>query len=82
MISKFQLQGIASYQALVMLETDKKLNIVYGLNGTGKSTLSNYLYDTSGAGYANCSTDISNDEAVLVYYQRSIQDHFFEADSL
>lgn len=82
MISKIGMQGVASYQSLVTLETDKKVNIVYGLNGTGKSTLSNYLYDPSGAGYENCSIDIGSDETVLVYNQRFIQDHFFEADSL
>lgn len=82
MISKIEMQGVASYQSLVTLETDKKVNIVYGLNGTGKSTLSNYLYNPSGTGYENCSIDIGSDETVLVYNQKFIQDHFFEADSL
>ena len=82
MISKIGMQGVASYQNLVTLETDKKVNIVYGLNGTGKSTLSNYLYNPSGTGYENCSIDIGSEETVLVYNQRFIQDHFFEADSL
>ena len=82
MISKIRIQGVASYQSLVTLETDKKVNIVYGLNGTGKSTLSNYLYDPSSAGYENCSIDVGSDETILVYNQRFIQDHFFEADSL
>ena len=50
MISKIGMQGVASYQSLVTLETDKKVNIVYGLNGTGKSTLSNFLYNPSDTG--------------------------------
>ncbi|OOE78886.1 hypothetical protein BZG25_11270 [Salinivibrio sp. ML198] len=82
MISKIGMQEVASYQNLVTLETDKKVNIVYGLNGTGKSTLSNYLYDRSGAGYENCTIDIGSNETVLVYNQQFIQDHFFEADNL
>jgi len=82
MISKIQIQGVASYQNLVTLETDKKVNIVYGLNGTGKSTLSNYLYDKSEASYENCSINIGADETILVYNQRFIHEHFFEADSL
>lgn len=82
MISKIQMQGVASFQSLVTLETDKKVNIVYGLNGTGKSTLSNFLYEPSGAGYENCSVDIGSDETVLVYNQRFIQDNFYEADNL
>lgn len=82
MISKIQIQGVASFQSLVTLETDRKVNIVYGLNGTGKSTLSNYLYDTSKVGYENCSINVGVDETILVYNQRFIQEHFFEADSL
>ncbi|MCP1313701.1 MULTISPECIES: AAA family ATPase [unclassified Halomonas] len=82
MISEIRIQGVASYQSLVTLETDKKVNIIYGLNGTGKSTLSNYLYDPLSAGYESCSIDIGSDESILVYNQRFIQDHFFEADSL
>lgn len=82
MISRICIQGVASYQSLVTLETDKKVNIIYGLNGTGKSTLSNYLYDLSGDRYGGCSVDIGDDEEVLVYNQRFIQDNFFEADGL
>ena len=82
MLSKIALQGVASYQSLTALETDTKVNIVYGLNGTGKSTLSNFLYNPQAAGYEQCSVDQSADEAVLVYNQQFIQDHFYEADSL
>jgi AAA15 family ATPase/GTPase len=82
MISKIQMQGVASFQSLVTLETDKKVNIIYGLNGTGKSTLSNFLYEQSGSDYTNCSVDIGSDETILVYNQRFIQDNFFEADNL
>ena len=76
------MQGVASFQSLVTLETDKKVNIIYGLNGTGKSTLSNFLYEQSGSDYTNCSVDIGSDETILVYNQRFIQDNFFEADNL
>lgn len=82
MLNKIELQSVASYQSLTTLETDKKVNLIYGLNGTGKSTLSNYLYDPYQPQYASCSIDISSDERLLVYNQKFIQDHFFVKDNL
>lgn len=82
MLTKIKMQGVASYRKPVVLETNKKVNIIYGLNGTGKSTLSNYLYDTSCSKYKDCSTDQNDDDTILVYNQQFIRDHFYEADSL
>lgn len=39
MITKITLNKVASYKLPTVLETDKRLNLIYGLNGTGKSTL-------------------------------------------
>lgn len=44
MITKINLNSVASYKSKTTLETDKKVNLIYGLNGTGKSILSNYLH--------------------------------------
>ena len=43
MITKITLDKIASYKNATALETDKKINLIYGLNGTGKSTFSKFL---------------------------------------
>lgn len=45
------MKNVASYKAEAVLETDKKVNLIYGLNGTGKSTFSGYLYDMTGEQY-------------------------------
>lgn len=45
MISKIVLNVVASYKKEVTLETNKKVNLVYGLNGTGKSAFSELLYE-------------------------------------
>ena len=37
MITKISLNKVASYKKPTVLETDKKVNLIYGLNGTGKS---------------------------------------------
>ena len=83
MISKISLNGVASYKCLTTLETDKKVNLVYGLNGTGKSTLSNFLYKSTESRYKNCSIDgLDGNHEILVYNQTFIHENFFEAESL
>ncbi len=47
MITKIGLNGVASYKSLSTLETDKKVNLIYGLNGTGKSILQRSIRDNN-----------------------------------
>lgn len=82
MITKIIMDKIASYKRQSALETDKKVNLIYGLNGTGKSTISNFLYNKTDAKYANCSIDGANDAEILVYNSAFVRDHFHEADKL
>lgn len=65
MITNIGLNCIASYKNLAALETDKKINLVYRLNGTGKSTLSNFLYDKADTAFSSCSIEGLNDEVLL-----------------
>jgi len=82
MITKIGLNCIASFENLETLETDKKINLIYGLNGTGKSTLSNYLYDKTCTEFSDCTIEGLNDEIILVYNQKFIHDYFYESDNL
>lgn len=82
MITKIVMSKFASYKNPTTLETDKKVNLIYGLNGTGKSTLSNFLYDPESNNYANCIADGASDAEVLVYNSKFVRDHFHEADKL
>ena len=82
MITKISMNNVASYKSLAILETDKKVNLIYGLNGTGKTTLSNYLYDKDNDDYLECSIDGLSSEDILVYNQRFIQDYFYQPDNL
>lgn len=82
MIIKITMNKVASYKLPTVLETDKRINLIYGLNGTGKSTLSNYLYDGLDAKFANCSIDKDADLNILVYNQKFIKDNFHESDKL
>lgn len=76
------MQAVASFREGVSLETDKKVNLVYGLNGTGKSTIAHFLYDPTAPEFSSCYKVPADSEQVLVYSQRFIQDTFYEADSL
>ncbi|WP_282039373.1 AAA family ATPase [Saccharicrinis aurantiacus] len=82
MISKITLNNVASYKKPVDLETDKKINLIYGLNGTGKSTFSNYLYKQNDTNFNSCSIQGLDEEEVAVYNQTFVQDYFYESDSL
>lgn len=82
MISKIEMSKVASFHALTALETDKRINLIYGLNGTGKSTISDFLYKPDEARYAHCRTEFVSQVPVVVYNQSFIHDHFFEEDSL
>ncbi|WKK60357.1 AAA family ATPase [Sphingobacterium sp. BN32] len=83
MITKIILNKVASYKNQTALITDKKVNLIYGLNGTGKSTLSNYLHQRTDDRFKNCSIEgLDDDHEILVYNQTFIQENFFEAENL
>ncbi len=83
MITKINISEIASYKNITSLETDKKVNLIYGLNGTGKSIFSNFLHDRTNNKYSNCSVEgITDEENILVYNKKFIDDNFYESDNL
>ena len=82
MITNIGLDCINSYKRLSALKTDKKINLIYGLNGTGKSTLTNYLYDKDAEDYKSCTIEGLGDDILLVYNQKFIQDTFYEPENL
>ncbi|TYP99238.1 wobble nucleotide-excising tRNase [Tenacibaculum adriaticum] len=83
MITKIDLNKVASYKSQATLETDKALNLIYGLNGTGKSTLSNYLLKRDNEKYKDCSVvGLDENHEILVYNQTFVQENFFESENL
>ncbi len=55
MIGAILMNKIAVYQQKTELSRCRKINLIYGNNGTGKTLLSNYLQDPSQPAYADCS---------------------------
>ncbi|MCG9230531.1 AAA family ATPase [Vibrio diabolicus] len=81
LISQINFESVASYRGKTSLNTDKKVNIIYGLNGSGKSTFSNYFYKPSDEKYHKCShTD--DGSKILVYNQDFIRDNFYTEDTI
>lgn len=83
MITKITMNGVASYKHETSLTTDKPVNLVYGLNGVGKTTLSNYLYERDNLRYQKCSIEgLQADDKILVYNQNFVNDNFYEAQNI
>ncbi len=80
MITKITINNIASFKQEQSLEADKKVNLIYGLNGTGKTTISNYLQDLDNQDFSNCSIQgfNSDNQKILVYNQNFIQKVFYD----
>lgn len=82
MIHEIYIDKIASYKKPVTLSLKNKISLIYGLNGAGKSTISNYLYKSDDAAYSfwKIKKDLASE--ILVYNQLFLDDNFYIADSL
>lgn len=57
MSTKISLNDVACYKTLATPESGKKVNLIYGLNGSGKSTSFDFLYDKSKTCFLNYSVE-------------------------
>ena len=84
---KITLNNVASYKRPVTIEADKDVNLFYGLNGTGKTILSNFLYyyqndKPEEDQFQKCRLEDIDNKELLVYNQKFIQDNFLSQDDL
>lgn len=82
MITEIHMDNVASYRRPVDISISNKVTLAYGLNGSGKSTISNYLYDSKNPKYRHCHIKETSEHEVLVYNQLFLKDYFYEEDSL
>ncbi len=85
MLTEIKLNDIASFKHEACLQTDKPINFVYGLNGTGKSSFTRYLAHRDDPKYAQCSITPAIDsekEEILVYNQDYISEIFVDLEYL
>jgi wobble nucleotide-excising tRNase len=82
MITELNIDGVTSYKSKSTLSPTNKTSLIYGLNGAGKSTISEYLYNPTAPRFAKCSMKISQPCEILVYNQSFLNDYFYEEDNL
>lgn len=84
MINRISILGPACYKQEAILETDKNVNLIYGLNGSGKSTLSEYLRNIEHPNYNRCSISPainSEVEEILVYNEAYVNEIFYSSET-
>ena len=55
----------------------KRVNFIYGANGCGKTTISNYLYDTEESKFEHCKLDWENDPIKTLVYNKEFRTRNF-----
>jgi wobble nucleotide-excising tRNase len=84
MITSIKIKNVATYDSEngVLIDGLKKVNFIYGANGSGKTTISNYILDTSDTNYKDCQIAWDNDEPLTtyVYNKRFREQSFFKGD--
>lgn len=56
----------------------KKVNFFYGANGSGKTTISNFIYEPTNARFLNCQLNWLNDiELKSLVYNKEFRDRNF-----
>lgn len=80
MINKIHIENVATYKLNFPVEFGpKKINFIYGANGTGKSTLAKVLNNELTSSECNIEWDPNSDEE-LVVYNRDFVNKNFQAD--
>lgn len=85
MIEKLTMKNVASYnEEGVCFENLSKINIIYGGNGTGKTTISNYLSDIENLKYKDCECEWNDyhHEKILVYNKKFREDTILNVEEI
>ena len=77
MLSKITINNVASFKRSTTLETDKKVNLLYGLNGVGKSTLSSFLYNPKSSRFSYCTMEGLNNDDTIWYTIKTLLEIIF-----
>ncbi|WP_182056885.1 AAA family ATPase [Pantoea sp. ME81] len=82
-MTKLFVKSVRSYSPDVDVEFDftSRVNLIYGLNGSGKSTISGYFFNPNSAEYANCRLTPEEDVQFLVFNQDYIDETFHNSQT-
>lgn len=79
MLTKILINGAATFKSQTTLETDRKINLIYGLNGSGKSTVCRFLRNPDNAEYAQCQVIGREGSKIYVFNEDFIRENFYES---
>ncbi|CRM14793.1 MULTISPECIES: AAA family ATPase [Pseudomonas] len=82
MITELNIDGVTSYKLMSTISLTNKTSLIYGLNGAGKSTISEFLYSHTEPRFSKCRLKTSQPCEILVYNQSFLKDYFYEEDKL
>ncbi|MDE1712015.1 AAA family ATPase (plasmid) [Chromobacterium amazonense] len=80
MIESIVVDSVASYRDGEKVTINpQRINLVYGYNGSGKSTIANFLQNPSGDQFKGCGfTNKNPNSEILVYNTRFVEKNFLE----
>ena len=78
-MSVLKIRSVKSYSDERNIEIDltKRINLVYGQNGSGKSTISGYFYKPEDEAYGSCSFSDTDKYRYIVYNSQFVEDSFY-----
>nr|WP_286313360.1 AAA family ATPase [Mammaliicoccus lentus] len=79
MIKKISLQNIATYSNYVEINP-KKVNFIYGSNGSGKTTISNLIGNFNNSDDCVIETENLSNTSILVYNKKFVEQNFSQSD--
>jgi wobble nucleotide-excising tRNase len=82
MIKNITIDKVGSFKKAATITLDKKVNIFYGLNGSGKSTIGRALRDPSNAKFDQCRISVDSDSKILVFNDDFVRENFYESDTI
>jgi wobble nucleotide-excising tRNase len=84
MITSLNIKNVATCDPEngVRINDLKKVNFIYGANGSGKTTISNFFLNPSETNYRDCQIEWGNDEPLTTYvYNKQFREQsFFKGD--
>lgn len=82
MIENLLIRGVSSYSpnAPTVIGPLKRVSMLYGQNGTGKSTIGNYLQTPGEACYQSCSMAPADPEREMLVYNHTFMEMNFHED--
>jgi len=84
MIQKIIIKKAATFlDPGVEIDNLKKVNFIYGSNGTGKTTISNLLYEPERSSFGDCNVEWENNQPILtLVYNKEFRERNFSGSTL